>query len=136
MSVQFAFENAGGSLFGTILRPVAQVSFKSPKKDLWTDTWLIVDTGADFTILPRYLAEDLLISLEKDCIKASTAGVGGEQSIYMCKIKIKAKVGNYTREIPLAFFDSNEVPALMGRLGFLETFDAEFLKKHIVVFKD
>ena len=28
---------------------------------------MIVDTGADYTLLPRFLAEDLKIDLEKDC---------------------------------------------------------------------
>ena len=97
---------------------------------------MVVDSGADFTILPRYLSEDLEISLEHDCIKDTTAGVGGEQAIYLCKERIKAKLGHYERNVPLAFFDSNEVPALLGRLGFLEKFNTEFLKSHVVVFKN
>lgn len=136
MAVKFSFENAGKSFFGTIYRPIAQISFKALRKNIWTDTWLIVDTGADFTILPGYLTEDLHISLEKDCVKSTTSGVGGEQTIYLCKTKIKAKVGSIERDVPLAFFDSNEVPALLGRIGFLETFDTEFLKTHMLVFKD
>lgn len=123
--------------FGRIFRPVAKVSFKSPKqKNIWTDTWMVVDTGADFTILPRYLSNDLGISLEHDCVKDTTKGVGGAQVIYLCKDRIKAKIGTLERKIPLAFFDNNEVPPLLGRLGFLETFDTQFLKSHIVVFKD
>lgn len=136
MDVKFPFENAGKSFFGTVYRPVAQVSFKALRKNIWTNTWLIIDTGADFTILPRYLTGDLNISLEKDCVKSSTSGVGGEQSIYLCITKIKAKVGPIERDVPLAFFDSNEVPPLLGRLGFLETFDIDFLKTHIAVFRD
>lgn len=97
---------------------------------------MVVDTGADFTILPRYLAEDLHISLERDCVKDETFGVGGEQAIYLYKQKIKAKIGDVEKDIPLAFFDNNEVPALLGRLGFLETFDTEFLKEHWVVFRE
>lgn len=97
---------------------------------------MVVDTGADFSILPYYLSEDLAISLEKDCLKDITEGVGGRQSIYMCKFKIKAKIGRLERSVPLAFFDTNEVPALLGRQGFLETFDTEFLKSHVVVFKN
>jgi len=135
MDVKFAFENAGEISFGTIYRPIAKVSFKSLKGNIWTDTWMVVDSGADFTILPRYLSEDLEVSLERDCIKDTTAGVGGEQTIYLCKKGIKAKLGHYKRDVPLAFFDSNEVPALLGRLGFLETFNTEFLKSHVVVFK-
>ena len=136
MDVKFKFENAGNSFFGTVYRPIAKVSFKSPKNNIWTDAWTIVDTGADFTILPRYLSQDIGISLENDCIKDRTRGVGGEQSIYLYKYKVRAKIGKLERNIPLAFLDSNEVPALLGRLGFLETFDTEFLKSHDVVFKD
>lgn len=135
MDVRFSFENAGKNFFGQIFRPVAKVSFRSPKRELWTNTWMVVDTGADFTILPQYLSEDLGISLKHDCIKDTTEGVGGQQTIYLLKSRIKAKLGNIERTIPLAFFGSNEVPALLGRLGFLETFDTEFLKSHAVVFR-
>lgn len=135
MDVRFPFENVGKSFFGFVHRPVAKASFKSIKGNIWTDTWMVVDSGADFTILPRYLSSDLEVSLETDCIKDTTVGVGGKQALYLCKKKIKAKLGPYEINVPLAFLDSNEVPALLGRLGFLETFDTEFLKSHIVVFK-
>lgn len=134
MGIKFDFEKVGQSYFGLVYRPIVQVSLKSPKNNIWTTTWMIVDTGADFTILPQYLANDLQISLEEDCLKDQTSGVGGERTIYLCKPKIKAKIGNLERQIPLAFFDSNEIPALMGRLGFLETFDTHFLKTHSIVF--
>ncbi|MDO8451788.1 MAG: retropepsin-like aspartic protease, partial [bacterium] len=100
------------------------------------DVWMIVDTGADFTILPRHFSQKLRISLEHDCIKDTTVGVGGNQAIYFYKKKIQASIGRFVRPVPLAFFDNNEVPALLGRLGFLETFDTEFFKQHTVVFKD
>lgn len=135
MDVRFPFENVGKSFFGQIFRPVVKVSLKSIKINIWAETWMVVDTGADFTILPRYLTADLGISLEDDCVKDTTFGVGGQQSIYLCKRKIKAKLGGFEKDIPVAFFDTNEVPALLGRLGFLETFDTEFLKSHVVVFK-
>lgn len=135
MDVKFPFEDVGKSLFGTVYRPIAKVSLKALTLDIWTDTWMVVDTGADFTILPRHLAGKLRISLEKDCVKDETFGVGGEQVIYLCKRKVKARIGDLERDIPLALIDSNEVPALLGRLGFLETFDTEFLKSHVVIFK-
>ncbi len=52
------------------------------------------------------------------------------------KEKIEARLGDFSRRIPLAFFDNNEVPALLGRLGFLETFNTEFLKTFNVIFKN
>ncbi|MBI3290551.1 hypothetical protein HYZ78_04100 [Candidatus Microgenomates bacterium] len=136
MDVRFPFENVGKNFFGKVYRPVAKVSLKSLSNNIWSDTWMIVDTGADFTIVPQYFSRDLGISLESDCIKDITVGVGGEQIIYLCKARIRAQIGDAKREIPLAISDSNETPPLLGRLGFLETFDTEFLKKHIVVFKE
>lgn len=136
MDVKFPFEDAGKGIFGHIYRPVAKVTLKSPSIDKFVHIWMVVDTGADYTILPRHFSKKLRISLEKDCVKDTTLGVGGEQTVYFCKRKIRAKIGPLERDIPLAFLDSNEVPALLGRLGFLETFDTEFLKTHLVVFKD
>lgn len=136
MAVKFSFEDGGKSVFGQILRPVAKVTLKSLSSDKFVHVWMVVDTGADFTILPRHFSEKLRISLENDCFKDTTFGVGGEQVVYLLKDKVKAKIGQFERDVPLAFLDSNEVPALLGRLGFLETFDTEFLKTHLVVFKD
>jgi len=136
MAISFDFEDEGRGRFGSIYRPVAKVSLQSSKFDTWINTWMVIDTGADFTILPKYISADLGISLEHDCILESTKGVGGEQTIYFVKSKITAKIGSLTRKIPLAFFATDELPPLLGRLGFLETFDTEFLAIHKVTFKD
>ena len=136
MDVRFQYEDIGKDRFGHIRRPIAKVTFKSPTMGNKVDIWMIVDTGADYTILPRHFAEKLRVSLEKDCFKEATLGVGGEQTVYFMKDKVDASIGPLQRSIPLAFLDGNEVPALLGRLGFLETFDTEFLKTYTVVFKD
>lgn len=136
MDVKFPFEDNGQTVFGHIYRPVAKVTVESPKIKTSVDIWMVIDTGADYTIIPRHFSEKLRISLERDCKKDVTFGVGGNQAIYFLKSKISAKIGHMERKIPLAFFDNNEVPALLGRLGFLETFDTEFLKNHTVVFKN
>lgn len=135
MVVKFRFEDGGKGVFGHIYRPIAKVTFKSPHTDKFVGIWMVVDTGADYSILPRHFSEKLRISLERECFKDITFGVGGEQTIYFCKNKVKASIGPFERNVPLAFFDSNEVPPLLGRLGFLETFDTEFLKTHVTVFK-
>jgi len=136
MDVSFKFEDIGNTPYGRILRPIAKVVFKSPVSEKWVSIWMIVDTGADYTIIPRHFSEKLRVSFEKDCFKDTTVGVGGNQTIYFCKKKITVKINGSERQIPLAFFDNNEVPPLLGRLGFLETFKTEFLKSHAVVFKD
>ena len=136
MDVKFSFEDAGKGVLGRVFRPIARVTFKSPTVEKWVDVWMIVDSGADYTILPRHFSDKLRISFERDCIKDVTKGIGGEQVVYLCKQKIQVKIGSFERKVPVAFLDSDEVPPLLGRLGFLETFDIEFLKSHTVIFKN
>lgn len=136
MNSKFTYERVGETPFGPIYRPVVKVLLNSIKKGKLVEATMIVDTGADFTILPRYIARKLEISLRNDYSKQTTQGVGGNQITYICKQKVRVQVGNMARMVPIAFLDNDEVPPLLGRLGFLETFNAEFLKTHTVVFKD
>ena len=135
MDVRFDFEKDGKSFFGQIYTPIAKVSFYNSLHNTWIVSWLIVDTGADMTTLPKYMAESLDISLDRDCWKDKTNGVGGKEVVYICKQKIKARLGKIERVVPISFLNTDRIPALLGRLGFLETFDTEFLKSHSVVFK-
>ncbi|MBM4401909.1 MAG: retroviral-like aspartic protease family protein [Candidatus Cloacimonetes bacterium] len=135
--VKFPYEDAGEGFFGQIFRPLAKVTLSTPMVTKSpVNIWMVVDTGADYTIIPRHFSEKLRISLEHDCMKDETFGVGGRQTIYFYKSRVEAKIGGFRRKIPLAFFDNNEIPALLGRLDFLETFDTEFLKSHFVIFRD
>lgn len=96
---------------------------------------MIADTGADQTTIPRYLSEKLEIDLEKDCFKDRTCGVGGEREMFVLKKKFPVRLGEWAMKIPLAVLDSDEIPPLMGRLGFLETFNTLFSKKLKVTFE-
>lgn len=136
MKARFPYKYVGKVYFGEIFRPVAKISFKSPSSELEATVWLIVDSGADFTILPKYLAFDLGISLENDCIPDTTKGIGGTQKIFLLKNTIEIRIGKIFKKVPIAFFDSNELPALMGRLGFMERFNVEFTRSLSVIFKE
>lgn len=94
---------------------------------------MIVDTGADYTLLPRFMAAKLGIDLEKDCKVFTTYGVGGGERVYFLP-KIKVRLGSWKRTIPVGFLERNEVPPLMGRHLFLETFETLLSSNHTVVF--
>lgn len=132
MAIKFPFKKEKSLILGTIYRPLAKVLFLS-KSNYWTEVWMIVDTGADYTLLPRFMAQDLKIDLEKDCKILTTYGVGGGERVYFLP-KIKVKLGNWERIIPIGFLERNEIPPLMGRHLFLETFDAIFSSDHTVTF--
>lgn len=133
MALKFIFRKEKSSILGLIHRPIAQVFFWSDKERVWSEIWMIVDTGADYTLLPRFMANKLSIDLEKDCKIFSTYGVGGNERVYFLP-KIKVKLGRWERIIPIGFLERNEIPPLMGRHLFLETFETLFSSNHVTSF--
>lgn len=133
-TLRFSFEKRPSGIFGQVFRPIAKVSFWSDKIKRWVEIIMIVDTGADYTLLPRFYALDLGINLKKDCIPYSTTGVGGSEKVHIFK-KAKVKLGKWERRIPVGFLDRDNIPPLLGRQAFLETFKVIFYK-HITSFQD
>lgn len=135
MALKFSFKKEKSPILGTIYRPMVQVSIWSKKGKHWSKIWMIVDTGADYTLLPRYLAMDFNVDLEKDCKVFPTQGIGGTERVYYLP-KIKVKLGQWQRIIPIGFLERNEIPPLMGRHLFFETFEALFSSNHTVSFSE
>ena len=133
MALTFPFEKKPSSIFKEVFRPVVQVFLYSEVKKIWYEIWMIVDTGADYTLLPKYFAERLKIDLKKECRLFKTAGIGGEEKVYL-KENLKVKIGNWERFVPVGFLDKENIPPLLGRQGFLETFEVLFSSNHTVNF--
>ncbi len=94
---------------------------------------MIVDTGADYTLLPKYFSVRLDVDLKKDCRIFKTGGIGGEEKVYLLP-SIKAKLGTWERQVPVGFLDRDDIPPLLGRYMFLETFETLFSSSHTVTF--
>ena len=133
MALTFPFEKKPSSIFKEVFRPVVQVFLYSEVKKIWYEIWMIVDTGADYTLLPKYFAERLKIDLKKECRLFKTAGIGGEEKVYL-KENLKVKIGNWEGVVPVGFLDKENIPPLLGRQGFLETFEVLFSSNHTVNF--
>lgn len=133
MALTFPFEKSTSPIFGTIYRPVAKVYFFAQAKKRWYETWMIVDTGADYTLLPKYFSVRLGVDLNRDCQVFRTAGIGGEEKVYLLK-KTKVKIGQWERVIPIGFLERDEIPPLLGRQLFLETFEVLLTPHHTLTF--
>lgn len=133
MVLKFPFKTEKSAILGTIHRPIAQVFFWSKQTKQWIEIWMIVDTGADYTLLPRFMADKLGINLEKDCKLFNTFGIGGRERVYFLP-NTNVKLGNWKRAIPVGFLERNEIPPLLGRHLFLETFETLFSSNHVVSF--
>jgi len=127
MKITFPYEEKESSIFPKIKRPTAEVYFWSKLINSWVGYKMIVDTGADYTILPKYRAVDLGISLEKDCSKNKTYGVGGGVAVFFLKRKAKIRIGSSELVIPLGFLDADDIPPLLGREGCLNIFKVLFI---------
>ncbi len=86
---------------------------------------MLVDTGADFTLLPRWYADALGIDPERNCERVAMTGVGGKATVYLYR-RALARIGRWKRQIPLGFLETNNILPLMGRQAFFETFRVIF----------
>lgn len=128
MRAIFPFKEETSPIFGKIRRPIAHVFLKHKTRPIWQPVTMIIDTGADYTLLPRFLASPLGIGLNADCKKIMTQGVGGNSIVYLLKEGLTARIGDFTRNIPLGFLETDYIPPLLGRLEFFETFRVVFEK--------
>lgn len=126
MKIVFPYEEKHSPLFHKIKRPIIEVYFWSKLINDWLRYKMIADTGADYTVLPRYYCVDLGIDLSKDCLKKQTIGVGGHEIIYFLKEKAQIRISNLQLKIPLGFLNSDNIPPLLGREECLNVFKAVF----------
>lgn len=130
-SINFKFRRIPSEIFQYIYRPYVAVSLQKKDKSGWRKARMIVDTGADYSILPRSYATYLGIDLTADCLAQSTHGIGGMETVYIFK-NLVLKIGDFERKIPIGFLDRDDVPPLFGRHECLETFRA-ILDKRVII---
>ncbi|TMA99507.1 MAG: hypothetical protein E6J70_12795 [Deltaproteobacteria bacterium] len=128
MSISFPFERQPSEVFGTIHRPVVPAQLWSARAGRWVRVVMIVDTGADYTLLARVHAAILGVDLRKNCRRVATAGIGGTETVYLLP-RLRMRLGPWSRVIPVGFLDRDDVLPLMGRTGCLDTFDVRFARR-------
>lgn len=108
------------------------VDFKTKINDDWLSIEMIVDTGADYSLLPKRYAPLLGVDIETDCIAKTTLGVGGSETVYFCKNQM-IRINDWKKNIPIGFLERDDIPPLLGRMGFMELLKI-ILYKHQTIF--
>lgn len=126
---EFPFARIGKTYLGEIFRPYALVEFGSDRINWWVPIQAVIDTGADYTLLPKRLSSFLGVDIASECIAQATQGVGGMETIYLLKKGVKIKIGKWQKEIPVGFLERDDIPTLLGRLECLEVFTLLLDKK-------
>ena len=93
------------------------------------EVFALLDSGADFTLIPRAIADIIGIKLnEKD--KESIGGVGGNSFAYKVQLTCSLKLGHESNKIQIKAMvldeENEEIPVLIGREGFFENFEITF----------
>ena len=92
---------------------------------------MLIDTGADYTLIPRYTATLLGLDLEAG-VTHTAEGVGGKHQTILLQ-NVRVKVGEFERKIPVGVVSG--IPPLMGRHLFFETFSVLFDKRRAISFQ-
>ena len=133
MKTIFPFVYIGTNKFGKIVRPYATIFVQKKDTGIYLQRFLVVDSGADFTMFPKKDAYAFGIDLEKETTRSKIFGVGGQEIVYLYE-NLEIKVGDVKLRIPCGFIDRNDVPALLGRQHFSELFAVCF-KDHKTKFE-
>ena len=122
------------SIFGTISRPLVTMKIYSNTKNVWIPVYdTLVDTGADATLLPRYLGEMIV----GDITTGKYAEIKGvAPNAVLAGFIHDAKIEVFRKEIntKVIIGDSDDVRPVLGRLIGLDLFDITFSKgEHIII---
>ena len=120
-AVRFRYERRASAVFGTIRRPVALARLYSPLLHRWIGYTMVVDTGADYCVLPASVAVDLGIALEA-CEPQISSGIGGPQEVFFYRA-VRMRLGPWELRVPVGFIDQEGLPPLLGRYRCLDAFD-------------
>ncbi len=99
--------------------PVVEVGFKD-KKGKWLSLFLIIDSGATISALPKSDATVFGINVYKGK-QIMISGIGGEKLIGW-QHQITTRLGKKILKFPVVFLESDMAPRVLGRAGIFENF--------------
>lgn len=130
--VEFSYVESEGGVY----RPCVSVTFHNGKKKFPVGHAL-VDTGADFTILPLAIAHYLQIELDDTKQRTVDGAGGGKFKVIPSRNKINYSIDKEGfRSLQwkgIAYFTETEPIVLLGREQCLDKFDITFCGPHRLI---
>ena len=132
-SMKIPFSQQKSSIFGVISRPLVTMKIYSKTRNTWIPVYdTLADTGADITLLPRYLGEMIV----DDITTGKYAEIKGvAPNAVLAGFIHNAKIEVFRREIntKIIIGDSDDVRPVLGRLNGLDLFDITFSKGEYIL---
>jgi hypothetical protein len=134
LEVKIPYSPQESNIFGTISRPLVTIKVYSKIKNVWIPIYdTLADTGADITLLPRYLGEMIVDDIttgkyiEIKGIVPNAILIG---FIHILKLEVYRK--EFETKVVIA--DSDDARPIFGRFNGLDLFEVTFNKgKHVVI---
>ncbi|MBS3119107.1 retropepsin-like domain-containing protein [Candidatus Woesearchaeota archaeon] len=133
MEIEFAFREEKSNVFGIIFRPVVDIVYISNGKEVEGTAY--IDSGADISLIPRALGEDLGLKIEKGDSISEMSGIGKPGVPIVIKT-IKLRLGDKTFNTRIAWALVEEVPLLLGRIDIFNIFDITFKRNEKTLFSE
>jgi len=134
--MRFSYKEKESRILGVILRPLIKIEVFSEKYRDWeTIDDVLIDTGADLTVLPRFIGESII----NDVTIGEYTEIKGivPTSLLIAFIhRLKIKAADKEFETKVAIADSNDVPPILGRYEALDLFNLEFKKGKEIILSD
>ena len=133
---EYSYKETKSDIFGTVKRPLIIVKMFSPFKNTWIPIYdTLLDTGADISIIPKYIGNIILEDITKGK-EVNIKGIVPDLRLIAYIHTVKIEVAKKQIEIPLAIANSDKVMPILGRVNGLDIFDVEFKKGKSVIFKE
>lgn len=114
------------SVFGWVRRPRVTLEVYSPRARAWYEIPdILADTGADITVFPRSLGVALLGKL-RSRRKVSLGGIAPGARVAGFVHAVRMRMGSKIHRLPVVVAAVDDLPAILGRHGGLDRFDAGF----------
>ncbi len=133
MEIEFAFREEKSNVFGIVFRPVVDLVYISDGKEVEGTAY--IDSGADISLIPLALGEDLGLKIEKGDSISEMSGIGKEGVPIVIKT-IKLRVGDKIINTRVAWALVEEVPLLLGRIDIFNIFDITFKRNEKTLFSE
>ena len=127
--IRFPYAERSHSLFGTIKRPLMTLHLHSSLFDQWLVlNEVLVDTGADISVVPLPLGQILVDHIEEGQ-PTHLGGVVSSVAMFNAFVhRVQAKVDEKPFEMPIAIALSETIPPIFGQKDALDRFTARFVK--------
>lgn len=131
-SAEFEYKEQDSAIFGKVKRPLIDLDVFSELEKAWLPLYkVLADTGADISILPKYIGRLVVTNVSNDR-RIDIRGIVPHSKIVCYIHEIKFRLGDREFRLPVAIAESDDVPVVLGRVKGLDIFKCSFDGKKTV----